>query len=371
MSFRRRGFAGSMDGRSRSHGFTLLELLIVIGVIAILLTILFPVVGRVQNAAKNTKTQTLIRDVRTAIETFRTERGRAPGYFTQRAMAQPANKNDRGFTNTENVILELAGGVYDGEEAVDDLAFGIADVGPGATAADQVDVDASVIGSSDGPAYLTLDDETLRPVRGQVSPWDMYDETTDEIDVGMPDIVDPFGQPLLIFSQDRAVPKAINRVEQFAKITLDPGSEDAEDRAAFYWTSNAGYLRSGDSDAPGQDVWRGLGRDQINQNELSAIGGLFSEGGDAETLQKNLAAILGSPTFPGELNPTLPSRARGDMIIIAAGEDRTFFERGPSDEFDALGYGPDAFVPTDDTDEGDGLGQTPDSFDDLIEATGG
>lgn len=341
------------------RAFTLVELLIVISIIAVLLAILFPVLGKVQSAAKKTATETLIRDVRTSIETFRTDRGRLPGYFGATAMGKSSNEM-RGFTTAENMILELSGGVFEGANPSDgtDVMTG---VGPGSSSGEQVDVDLGVIGASDGPGYLTLKQDILRPIEGQVSATDEYEAGL--LVRGMPDIVDPFGQPIMIWRQAAAVPKAITKVEQFALI--NPGNDPTDpERASFYWASNAGYLRAGeDGVGPGP---QGLGEDRIDQHALSSLGSDV----EREARRRNMAAILGSPAFPGELNPTLPSRPRGDVVIISAGADQLYFRRASRTVETILGYGPDARAPTDDVTDAT-FGETPDSFDDLIEATGG
>ncbi|MEC9372356.1 MAG: type II secretion system protein, partial [Planctomycetota bacterium] len=231
-----------MPASTRSRqAFTLLELLIVISIIAILLGILFPVLGQVRKAARGTATAALIRDVRTAVESFRTERGRLPGQFSMSQMGDMAN-NDRGFTMAENMLLELAGGVVTGEAADPGNMNLLRDVGP--LSSNTVDVDPLAIGAADGPGYLRLKSENLRPIEGQATTIDEYDGVELNPQKAMPDIIDAFGQPLMIWRIDRAVPQTINQVDQFARLNSNT------DRAAFYWVSNAGYIRSGDDMAP-------------------------------------------------------------------------------------------------------------------------
>jgi len=54
------------SNRSRSSGFTLVELLVVIGIIAILASVLFPVVGSALNAAKRSKANVTINQIQTS-----------------------------------------------------------------------------------------------------------------------------------------------------------------------------------------------------------------------------------------------------------------------------------------------------------------
>lgn len=64
----------------RSGGFTVIELLTVVAVIGILLTILIPTLGKVQENAKKTKTRVQFSQWATAIEGFRQEYGYYPNF---------------------------------------------------------------------------------------------------------------------------------------------------------------------------------------------------------------------------------------------------------------------------------------------------
>ena len=67
-------------------------------------------IGGVRIAARRTSTQSLMRNVRVAIDAFQADNGRLPGYFSPVEMgsAENGSGNYRGFTAMENAILELA-----------------------------------------------------------------------------------------------------------------------------------------------------------------------------------------------------------------------------------------------------------------------
>ena len=64
--------------RSRPHGFTLVELLTVIAIIAILMGLLFPAIGVVQNQARKAEAKAACVGIVTAVKAYNTEYGKYP-----------------------------------------------------------------------------------------------------------------------------------------------------------------------------------------------------------------------------------------------------------------------------------------------------
>jgi len=343
------------------RGFTLMELLIVIGILSVLIGILLPVLGGVRSAARSATSESLVREVVTASQTFMIDNRRPPGQFSQRELAANANLT-RGFTAMENALLELSGGVvHDPSSASPAPTNSLLYVGPLASESANVLIDTLAIGAQDGPGYLRLGDNALYPVLGQATNLDMYNDDNTEIRKGMPDVVDAFGTPLLMWVQDASA-GPVNQVDDFARIAYAPASQQT---SRFYYNTNTGYLRSGDSGFTGSPrARRGLGESEANQHERSVLGASHTP----ERRQQNMTAILGSPAFPSESNPSLPSNARGEVIVISANRNRVFFERpGTASEDLMVGYGPRQNVPGT-SNRGTSTVQ---DFNDIIQSTGG
>jgi type II secretory pathway pseudopilin PulG len=145
--------------RRRPAAFTIVELLVVMGIIVVLIGILVPVVGKVRTAAYATKTQQTLSRLQMAIDTyyndfkaypgpFSNEQvsrsttntlqpnlriGGAPKYLTQ-STTTPGTLNLAQITGSENLLLGLCGGVSYVRSGTNagDFYFDIDRVGKGA-----------------------------------------------------------------------------------------------------------------------------------------------------------------------------------------------------------------------------------------------
>lgn len=378
----------------RRRGFTLVELLAVIGIIALLLAILLPALAGARTAAKRTATEALMREVLSAAQSFQSANSRPPGFFSATDVGGRTNRQSRGFTAMENMILDLAGGVVPPNDARANQApaadNSLIRVGPFTTVDRNVLVDVADIGAQDGPGYLSLNRSDLRPMSGQFAPIDETDWYNErgEIVKGMPDVVDAFGQPILAWVQDPAAPlnppasAGSEPYDYFAQEEFVPSDNN---RAPFYWASNAGYLTSGVAYSASPDdtkPWTfGLGdpSNKINQTQRSLLGEI-----DIDEQQRiaSLAGILGSPAFPVERenanDPWRPARPRGSLVLTSAGADSIYFKRpiesaGPNSagggdtDLNVAGYAPggqQAFV-------ANKVVRTVDEADDIIQSAGG
>lgn len=96
-----------------ANAFTLVELLVVIGIIAILMSILLPIIGAVRKSAYAADTKNQIRGIANAIDRYYTEQSAYPGVFSNARIS--AGKSVTGspgpLTSTENCVLALSGGI--------------------------------------------------------------------------------------------------------------------------------------------------------------------------------------------------------------------------------------------------------------------
>ncbi|HVP73854.1 MAG TPA: prepilin-type N-terminal cleavage/methylation domain-containing protein [Phycisphaerales bacterium] len=87
-------------------GFSLTELLVVIGIIALLVGILLVALGKVQVKARRTQTESVMQQVMNAANTFHEENLRYPGVIPEVVLATSPPQ----ISSTENMLLDLLGG---------------------------------------------------------------------------------------------------------------------------------------------------------------------------------------------------------------------------------------------------------------------
>jgi len=92
------------QNKTRRYGFTLIEILVVIAIIAVLAGILLAALSGVQQAAKKTKTTTLMQSFGRACDEFALDHGRYPGLLPDSVI------DGTRITSTQNALLELMGG---------------------------------------------------------------------------------------------------------------------------------------------------------------------------------------------------------------------------------------------------------------------
>src|SRR5687767_4850748 len=108
-------------GRQRRRAFTLVELLVVIGIIAVLAGILIPVIGRVRQQAYAANTQAQITALLGVIQAYEGDFKAYPGPLSNMQVNQTmagvapgfvlADGTEDQITMSENLVLGLAGGL--------------------------------------------------------------------------------------------------------------------------------------------------------------------------------------------------------------------------------------------------------------------
>lgn len=279
----------------RLGGFTLLELLVVIGIIALLLAILIPVIGMVRTTARGAATRSTMVTVLGAVQQFKADQGRLPGVFSADELGSTAN--DTGLTQAENALLDLAGGVVTENPPPANFTVTVG--------SRTVTIDPLAVGGSEGPGYLSAATGIIRkadvPADQLATPSIIQDE--------MPDIIDAWGRPIVMWVQNELV----TSTARFADIDVQ---STANNGALFYWRANAPYLttmRQGSS--------------------------MLSDNVAAEQRIETLDALLGHPAFPDTTqDPRRPLQPLGPVVMHSGGADEVFLD-SRSGSLRALWYG--------------------------------
>ncbi|MDX9910627.1 MAG: prepilin-type N-terminal cleavage/methylation domain-containing protein [Phycisphaerales bacterium] len=292
--------------RSSSRAFSLIELLVVVAIIVVVVAIIIPSLGGARTVARETQSKALLSDIASASGKFTLDNGgRVPGYFTPAEMGSGDNAT-QGLTGMENLLLDLAGAeaVFSSDDTdrieVNPLSNG-----------SPIYVNPDLLGSGTGN-YLTIDQGNLRYEEQASNAGDLGQIAATGFDGSrsLPDVVDAFGQPLLVWTEDAAGPSKITDFDEFAV-------EDSDaDPAHFYWNQNASILNSG-----------GIGKKLTDVYMDSLLGGSAQK----SKRERTLTAILGNPGYPANLadplpavNTIYPSAARGKMLVQAAGADGVY-----------------------------------------------
>ncbi len=301
----------------RRCGFTLVELLVVMAIIALVISILLPALGGARNAAKSATTTSMASQITQASESFQLDNRRVPGRFSAREMGDKENAT-RGLSGMENLMLDLAGGVV-GEGNTKPTqypkAIAVSPIDPSGGKVDQVWVEPGLIGSAAGgsKAYYVPQAKYFAVQLNGGGSNDVAQFGIDgptgktEADIQIPDVIDAWGNPFLVWTEDDASPSVTNDVAKFAAI-------DSTNAAHFYWNQNAAFLKA-----------NALGRARTNQTKVSGsnVYSMLGSGVNTTDLQGNMAVLLGNPNLPTDLSkdPVLPTAGRGRVVVQSAGTD--------------------------------------------------
>ncbi len=103
---------GGLLSHRRPGGFTLVELLVVIGILVILLSVLFPAAIAARNEAKRVAAKTQLNNLSSACEAYHSQMSAYPGYLADGVWESSAN--EKRLSGNENLVLSLMGQVGSG-----------------------------------------------------------------------------------------------------------------------------------------------------------------------------------------------------------------------------------------------------------------
>lgn len=312
----------------KARGFSLVELLTVIAIIALVISIIIPVLSGARQTGKRLASQQLLSDIAGAAGRFKLDnQGRNPGYFSERQMGSAEN-GGRGMSGMENAMLDLAGaGAVIGNvfDTPLDVSQGDIAVGPTSNTREQVVVRAPLMGTDKGSYFAPSREYYEAQVAGtqQMSSVPGHAGASESA-LQLLDVVDAFGSPVLFWSADTYTLPRVNSRDQFAAIN------SGGNPALFYWNSNAAFLSA-----------TALGRkgyDQTVPPQPGVQGSLLGAGaGDLERTL-SMTALLGSISAPRAPNGQtvdqlldensetsienlFPGLGRGAFVLQAAGAD--------------------------------------------------
>lgn len=289
----------------RVGGFTLVELLIVIGIIVLLMSVLLPALAAVRQRAKKLATRAQLQSLVVSSDAYFFDFSAYPGYLANGDWQ--SNDVANYLTSTENVVVSLMGGAVDsgGDMSVS-----------GASATLRIEFDnvgdgPEINGKQYGAYYA--------PKAGEMAKMSGAANTNNQ----MPEIITAESQvPILCFRADRS--------------GTSPAGQKPSNGGVFTWVVHKQYIRSAALKSPNGKEYDQLTKAWMGNNGTGATGGvaLIALMAINEQLSPN-------PGTPNDSDNVL----RGAMIFHAPGRDGIYFDKStlksdafPSDQDDLEEY---------------------------------
>jgi type II secretory pathway pseudopilin PulG len=297
-----------IQSQSHRRGFTLVELLVAIGIIMVLIGILLPALGKVSTKAKATATTATMNEFAKACDIFYTQFGYYPGIVPEAMLAATVNPP---ISGTENALLHLMGGAIRNDDPTYAASAGTEFIF-GTTGTGQVKIKINKLYIGKGPRiegkqydpFFTPKDAQLKIAVGQVG------QT-----LPLPDLLDAWGQPIGYIRSSRPTGLMTGTVTENPQFLINP--------LFPYFNST------------------GLGDLAIDQTANC----VFSIGTLGTTANKNeyLAQLIRHPAMGSfvALSDARAGTPRGKYFLFSAGSDGIFFAKtldGPTPTVATLSF---------------------------------